>query len=1101
MGSSVSRFEGCLLDRPTRALLYGVSALALCIGAAPAFAQINDPAQTEPNPDPNAPTSSTADQPGDATAGTAQTNSATAGATGDIVVTGIRQSLQNAQSIKKNSEVVVDSISAQDIGSLPDRSITEALQRVPGVSINRFAAGNDPDHFSVQGSGVVVRGLTYTRSELNGRDTFTANNGRGLSFADVPAELVGGVDVFKSPSADMIEGGIAGTVNLRTRVPFDSAGFVLAGTLENSYSDFIKKSAPTVSVLASDRISTGIGEFGLLGSFVRSRLRSRADGLQISNYGTRTLDAGGTLHQPNDVDPATGQPFAGTTVYVPRGAVARRQEFDRLRYGYSAAAQWRSNDDSMTATFQFLRSDSREAWNENVVEIATDNVTANGDSRPLPGTTFTYDSNNVFTDGIFTGPSGGGSDRVPQFGLQSNNTARSVDQRYITNDYGANFKWKVTDRLGVNLDYQHVYSKVRNTDLSFLVSTFQDAELHLDGTNVPFVNFQPIQSAGQGNSTYLQPPHSSYLDPYNSYYRAAMDHLEDSDGNEDAAKIDLDYAFDGDSWITSVRAGYRYADRKNTARFSTYNWGVLSEIWGGYVADASGNTIRNQGPVWLDSAVDGNPAPGGGSPGPQQAFFFENFFRGNTNSPVDPGRLYYPTSRIFDYAQLQADGRLINSEWQGPISGCGGSGGGGWVPLAQRCGVVAGTPYLPGEINPVTETTNSGYGEIRFGHSLGGSLNFSGNAGVRYINTKRVAGGFFSFPGQNFDNLCTPGSTLALCALPNAQALIASANAFQNGTNTPNNVKLRYDYFLPSANVKLEAGGGLQFRAAFNQAISPPAFGLTRAFYNITLNTSDTFVLANGGPIAVFDVGNPNLLPVKADNYDLTAEYYFSQVGSITLALFAKDLHNVVTNGTQRQTFTNNGQSFDGIITTPINATDTGRVRGIEVGYQQTYSFLPGLLSGLGLNANFTYVHSSGVANSTLNPTEANVSAGNVASIDTSRLPLEGLSKYTFNIIPFYERGGLEIRGAYSWRSNYLLTARDVIVPYAPIFSESLGQLDASIFYSVNDNIKLGFQGVNLTNSVQKTTQVINNDLIRAPRSFFVNDRRFTFSIRAKLGK
>jgi len=114
----------------------------------------------------------------------------------EVVVTGQRRSLQNAQDIKQFSEVVVDSISADDIGALPDRSVTESLQRVPGVAINRFQGSNDPDHFAAEGSGVVVRGLTYVRSELNGRDSFTANNGRGLSFADVPSELLGGVDVF-----------------------------------------------------------------------------------------------------------------------------------------------------------------------------------------------------------------------------------------------------------------------------------------------------------------------------------------------------------------------------------------------------------------------------------------------------------------------------------------------------------------------------------------------------------------------------------------------------------------------------------------------------------------------------------------------------------------------------------------------------------------------------------------------------------------------------------------------------------------------------------------------------------------------------------------
>lgn len=158
----------------------------------------------------------------------------------EVIVTSIRQSLKSSQQLKQSSEIIGDSITAEDIGALPDRSVTEALQRIPGVSINRFAAGVDPDHFSVEGSGVVVRGLNFVRSELNGRDSFTANNGRGLSFADVPSELMGGVDVYKSPSADMIEGGISGTVNLRTRLPFDSNKRLLSLSVEGSYGDMVK---------------------------------------------------------------------------------------------------------------------------------------------------------------------------------------------------------------------------------------------------------------------------------------------------------------------------------------------------------------------------------------------------------------------------------------------------------------------------------------------------------------------------------------------------------------------------------------------------------------------------------------------------------------------------------------------------------------------------------------------------------------------------------------------------------------------------------------------------------------------------------------------
>jgi RpiR family carbohydrate utilization transcriptional regulator len=91
----------------------------------------------------------------------------------------------------------------------------------------------------------------------------------------------------------------------------------------------------------------------------------------------------------------------------------------------------------------------------------------------------------------------------------------------------------------------------------------------------------------------------------------------------------------------------------------------------------------------------------------------------------------------------------------------------------------------------------------------------------------------------------------------------------------------------------------------------------------------------------------------------------------------------------------------------------------------------------------------------------------------------------------------ISARLAYAWRSEFLITPRDVIVPYAPIMNEATGQLDGSIFYSVNDNWKVGLQALNLTNEITRTSQVLNNDLLRAPRSWFMNDRRFTLIARA----
>ncbi|HEX8263190.1 MAG TPA: TonB-dependent receptor [Allosphingosinicella sp.] len=1108
-------------DRFSLVMRGGVSALALCMAAiaSPGFAQTAQPGAEQPSEDDETST----EEQGGVSSGVTDPEAASEG---DIVVTGIRRSLQRSQDIKRDSEVVVDSVSAEDISALPDRSVTEALQRIPGVAIDRFAAGRDPDHFSTEGSGVVVRGLTYVRSELNGRDTFTANNGRGLSFSDVPSELLAGVDVFKSPSADMVEGGISGTVNLRTRVPFDNQGFVVAASAEGNWGDMREEFTPTFSVLASNRWETGFGEIGLLGSFAYSQLKWRNDAIQISNFGQRTLYSNG------DVVPSTGATAVGT-VYLPRGAVMRTQDTDRKRYGYSAAAQWRSNDRSLLATLQFMRSDARESWTEHAIETATDNVTSNGDSRRVPGTTLEFDDDGVFDNGVITGPTGwrddqqntaawggNGDVRTPRYGLQSNNQKRQQRSRFVTSDYSANLKWNATERLTVNLDYQHVDSRVNQLDVGLWTSAFQNVFIDLDGMRIPTVEFRPPEvcsgpaknssctdlagGASDQNPSYfgVDPQggvHNSFSDPYNTFYRNVMDHIEDSDGSEDAARIDLDYSFPENSWLNSIRVGARHAERENVARFSTYNWGVLSEIWGG------------RGPVWLTDNIDGNPNTNGGTPatGAYEAFTYGGFMRGKAGDPLlGQSMLFYSGDPVKDYAGTSAFGLQVGDEWRPRlVDGCPQN----WVPLAMRCGVIPGTPFRPGEVNPVDEKNNAAYAMVRFRHEFSSGFKLSGNFGVRYTHTTREAAGTqvfnqvtFSTEAQCLNPTPLPDGSIPaptpFCALP-ADVRQAARN-FANGAVATNSAKLSYDYFLPSLNLKAEIGGGVQFRFAYSKGITPPDFGLTRNFYNLTLAANQQDIEAGGGrPVARSTVGNPYLKPIRSDSFDLSAEYYFNRggVGQLTLAAFYKRLHGVLVNGTERLPFTNNGATFDAIVTTPVNSTETGKIKGFELAYQQVYSFLPGFLSGLGLNATYTYVDSSGVSQGTLSETDPDVSAGNTANIDTSLLPLQGLSKHTINIQPFYEKGPLTIRLAYNWRSRFLLTTRDVIVPFAPIFNEPTGQLDGSIFFSLNKRVRIGFQAVNILNEVTKTSQVINNDLIRAPRSWFMNDRRFSGIIRVTM--
>ena len=960
----------------------------------------------------------------------------------EIIVTGIRSSLRNAQSIKQDSEVFVDAISAEDIGALPDRSVTEALQRVPGVSISRFAGANDPDHFSVEGSGVVVRGLTFVRSELNGRDTFSANNGRDLSFADVPPELLGSVEVFKNVSADMIEGGIAGTVNLNTRKPFDSSGRVMAVSVEGNYGDLEQELTPTISALISDRWDTAAGEFGFMVSGVYSQLQSRSDGLQSLNY---------------RLDQSTGR-----DLWTPSGLAFRTQSFDRERTGFAAAGQWRSNDRTMEATIQYLRSDSSQAWTENAIETIVDDT---GNRVPLPGTTWEYDDDGIFTRGTITSNAGWRSadPSVPLEGIQHSFIKRGVESRYVTSDLGANFKWAPTDRLRFNFDAQYVESTVENTDFQLANSFFAIDVIDLTG-DTPTLGLLPPNATGTGDvQAFLD-------DPANYYWRNAMDHKEDSEGEEYAFRADAEYDLDM-GWLSSIKVGARYAERDQTTRNSLYNWGVISEVWNGAT-----------GPVWLDQGSVATPRLTGGLNSAARFDF------GPMGVPV---RAFgYGGNPARDYDEAVAFALAMNQIW----------GGGGWVPLAQRANVIPGTDYTPGEINETNEQTRAAYALIKFDNGAdavwGESVSITGNVGLRYVETTITAAGALSFPtqAQVFTGDCSvppaPGGSIpAFCQLTPAEQ--ARALAFATGTSIANDAENTYDNWLPSVNVKVGLTPEFLLRFGYTEAIRRSDLGLTRNQLQITPR-----VVSNQFLGFEAQAGNTFLKPIRSQQFDVSAEWYFAPTGSLTLALFHKSLEDVITNGFYDRTLTNGGSTYDVYVRGPTNSTEDGEIQGFELAYQQFYDFLPGWLSGFGIQANYTYIDSSGVPQENLQADKANP-GGLEPAIDTSLLPLESLSEHNVNVAAIYENDVISARLAYSWRSEYLLTTRDEIVPFAPIYSDDTGQLDASFFYTVNPNLKIGVQGVNLLDETTRTFQVLNDDLLVAPRSWFKNDRRFSFVARA----
>ena len=1089
-------------DRKVAVLLVSVSAFAFASSGV--LAQTGLPAA--PPPASNSP-ATTPGNPGSGARGSGNASSGTVPDADTIIVTGYRQSLANAQSIKRNSDTIVDAITAEDIGALPDRSVTEALQRVPGVSITHFAAVNDPDHISPEGQNVLIRGLPYVQSQFNGRDAFTANKGRAISFQDIAPDLLSSIEVYKNQTADQIEGGIAGNINLITRRPLDTNKDLFAFNFDFNYGDLAKKEAPDASIVVSHQWDTGAGRFGILASASYSQLFTRQDSSKVTSYLPRCVGPG--------CDPAlanaqgnVGAPFAGLTpgrtYYIPTGGGISRQDFDRRRQGYSLAAQWESPSRDILATFQFLRTNTTQTWTEHTAAVVED--TAQGQIVPVAGSAApTFDSNGILKTGTFTVQNGFRPRGVPAFGIQQQEISRGVSEGASTDDYGAHISWKASDRLKFDFDGQYTDSQSSDLDVGLYGSTWADEQFDLTG-EFP-------------RTTRLVPPgarYTSFADPAANFWRAAIDHEDNNKGHEYTGRVDGEFAFLPGSFLRKVKFGARYADRSQTVRSDGYNWGNLSEAWNG-----------NNGPAY---ASDITPSGFG-------TYNFGNFLRGNSQGNQT---IYgFIPNNALSYGEFIKGARAI----QALVIANGGFQG--WSPIGLRAPLCTGTTVTNcilttaqggdgfhniGELSTNNEKTYAGYARIDFGKKdFGGGLGFDGNIGVRYVRTESSSKGSTQFPVPS--SLTTGGGgaiaggvldcskqpvvppTYNLCS--NTETQRAAFIAFANGSFLLNSRGQTYDDWLPSVNLRLLVRDKVQFRFAYSKAITRPSFNDLYNYTQLSVYTPNAPPGSTNLPIPGFRAdarGNPLLRPTKSDNFDLTGEWYFSRVGSITLGGFYKRLTNIYSvsngvtsglpgapvgtgqqgvgsngpNGNGTISFTNNGVTQDVTFFGVNNNNTRVDVKGVEVSYQQVFSFLPGFLDGLGFNGNYTYIDAGKL------PGQAVKFFGSPNNNGT--LPFPGISKHNYNATLFYEKYGVQARASYTWRSHYLINSQDVNFPSAPVYSGSVGSLDASLFVDVGKHFKLGVEGTNLTDYTSKTYVQINSAGLQALRAAFKSDRTYRLS-------
>jgi TonB-dependent receptor len=1035
-----------------------------------------------------------------------------AGAYDDIVVTARRKALNDAIEIKRNADTIVDSVVADQAGKLPDTSITEVLQRVPGIALSRFAVGKGNPSFQIEGTGISVRGLPYNSSTLNGRQVFSANGASAISWGDVTPELMSGVDVYKGSLANLIEGG-ASLVDLRTRLPFDYSKPEFDLTIGGSYGDMAKKFSPSVSALYTKSWNTGIGEIGILYDFAFSRFDAQSSDLKMQPYYAEYAPGA-----PNDVG------------LIPYGYNWSNSEFRRDRYGAYQALQWKPNPDlvltntlfysqynvdSLGSSAGFGVSPSQAAvyipvdpvFDENGAMIAgslrygaTGNVVYgqggntwlqqySGGWSPAPtldcGSQAGYggpvsQATADWSNGIY-----GCTD--PLTNLQGFNGSRSFGRsKSSTLDITQSFVWTPDDRTRIRGGLQYVSSKAESKNM-YASITQTDPDL----SSASFDVRGSIPVVGGFNADALANTETAY---WNSMAYNGVDNK----GHMFAANFDLDYEIGDDSFFRSVSMGARASVRNENDNFIGQYWAPLAQTWAG-----------------IQYFLSGPEASPNGSPDDYEIYDFPGFFGGRVPSP---GAVLMPSQSLmksFDWYHLQ-------QAYNGAIPN--GTAEEYWNQYFINRGGVTDTKIK----------NLAGYFQLKFGGEGAGVIpRFSGNIGVRMVGAKMESfGQLVQNSAQNF-------------FLSEADAAEQTQIQFNGGTVDPTKIfstlssasprTIDYTFFrvLPSFNVKFDLSPQLILRAAASEAMSPPNLDDIRAGGNIGANTRSVSYAPPGGgnPVSQPILTNftnqsagAKLKPVMIRSEDLAIEWYPRNGTMLNLSLFAKQIRDqeVFTSFVQNQQtplVNGNGETvmFDLPWTYLQNETSTKKahIKGFEIGGRTFFDMLPGIVRGFGVNGSFTFVDSS-------NPAPK---ATDVLGNDFENLPFFNLSKYSYNVELLYSRGKVNTRLAYNWRSEQLLSTNANPLSYAtsggnpywvvlsptdfgpdksfqvynmvPLWAASAGYVDFSFDYKFSETVMLNMSVGNLLNTKSKTYQEPLPGVL-LPYDTNMSDRRGIVSLRAR---
>jgi TonB-dependent receptor len=1018
---------------------------------APLRSQVADTAPVTPNP------------PSDAK--TAEQRSLS-----EIIVTGFHKSYADALAIKRNSDQITDSISADGLGRFPDLNIGEAIQRLPGVQINREADSRN--------ATISLRGLpgTFARTTLNGVGFADPILSSATSTASTPlgafnSDIFTSVTIIKSPDASDLAGGLSGNIDLRIAPAFarKPGGYMKASY---EYDELGKLGSPQFTAGYSAHLGSRFAVFGTL-SYKQEKFRR--DSISVNTWANQL----GAVQVGNQQAAGSNSVYDALAARYPGGVYYPSQvrQFVRYNKGHlltgASGFEWQATDTLKVGTTGFYTERNLSDGTNQLLYI--DTSAGNGTNTALKSTSAVAHFTSLGTPYVVDTPNGPRA-YINQFSAENVQTFDS-----IRSEPAKQKTWAITPTIDFRQDRLHVSLQGTVSRAEVLAD-----QIEIDLVQNPYRNLGPaglngittqIYTGGKNLADFLailNTPDASHI-PAGGYpiqpsassptqagapmpgqaATVAADRLGLTGTNGrarnqlNATQIDMDRSFDH-SILSSLQAGLRYEQNR-------------------YISTGSRNTALGTSAANIDQSFSS------ASP------YASDFFNGDA-----PG--FTGAWRTVNVSQILAAVTPVNT---GPRSGSNPGGLPGQFIYDPSTGVFL-TPY--GLVNNYADPnywnnnfTNetdiaSAYIMGRWDFHLGG-VRIRGNAGLRYEHSHQAI--------DALDCLNCASALAGIAAPPVIHAL--ADRSYHNN----------YGYWLPSAMIAADLTGRLKLRGAYYKTYVRPQ---PRDNVPITFVQTPEILSPAVDPVYSVQIGATHLRPYTANSFDVALEWYNRPGGLFSITAFQKNVKGYIGAITDPHILCPSNGLIDGVdyglgtlsvvgpncvssnrfvgaAGTLVNATVqiSGitnqrpiRVRGLEFAVQQNFDFLPGFLRYFGGAANYTYVEIKGT--------------------DTAGYPitLPNVSKHNLNLIGFYETKCFGIRLTYNYRGKYDLSAGNSFVGDARSV-KARGQLDASASLNLIPGITMSIDAFNLTDATRAEYE--NDPML--PRRIDYDGRTYRATLRA----